>query len=126
MKKTWIIGFTLLIGLMISGCNKAEANDSPTSVVKQCYDALAKGDEKTFHDLWDDFKTSSVLFEVMSKRDTVQILKTAKFEEIINGDEAIVKVTFKYDKSSYREDMSLTDDVDLVKINGKWKIHYIK
>ena len=123
MKKTWIIGFILIIGLVVVGYNKAEANDSPTSVVKQLYDAFIKGDEKTFSELWVNPEVALFLYGMATwsddnadkeRKDLAEILRTAKFEETVNGDKAIVKIIKKNGS---------TDKFDLMKIDGKWKIY---
>ena len=115
MKKILIIGFTLLIGLMISGCNKAEANDSPTSVAKQFCETILKGDAKACSELWVESTEGFVRCSVAPK-EYANPERIAKFEETINGDNAIVTITYN-DNSTF--------DIDLKKVNGKWKI-YIK
>ena len=121
MKKNWIIGFIIIIGLLIVGYNKAGAEDSPILVVKQCYNAIVKGDATTFNELWANSKKALLIFSMTSKEETTQAaedLKTAKLEETINGDKATVKVINKNSSINI-----IIPDINLMKVDGKWKVY---
>ena len=113
---SWIVGFILIIGLVIIGCNKTEADDSPSSVMKQCLESILKGDAKTVSELWVEPEPALRVFATITdldKADAAEILKTGRFEETIKGNKAVVKAIYK-DGS--------TSEMDFVKVNRKWKI----
>ena len=118
-RNSWIIGFILIIGLVVVGYNKAGAqtNDSPIAVVKQYFNAIVKKDAKTLHKLCINSEFASSIIPETDKMEIEKIkesLKTAKFEETINENEAIVEIIEKDGRAS---------EVKLLKVDGKWKIN---
>jgi ketosteroid isomerase-like protein len=108
----------LIIGLMITGCS---SSGKPSSVVKKFYTAIEKGDTAAFNELMTpDSAQMMIMFAEKAKgmldekADSGSITNAiSKMEETINGDTATVKTIFK-DGS--------TENLDLVKVDGKWKI----
>jgi ketosteroid isomerase-like protein len=106
------ISFLLIIGLTVLGCGGS--GGSPSSVVKRLYTAFEKGDTKAVNELMEpEAAAMMVMFIEMAKEQAAQTGSITKTEETIDGDTAVVKATFK-DGS--------TDDYDLVKVGGKWKV----
>ena len=93
-----IIIFLFVVGIIGMGCR---VPGNPTSVVKTLHAAYEKG---LLHSL------APEATEMMYKKAKGMIAKT---EEAINGDNAIVKVTYKNGGSSY---------FYLEKIRGKWNV----
>ena len=114
MKKSWLIGFIIVIGLIVGGCNKPVVNDSPATVVKKYYDAILKGDSKTYSELHTDPEDILRLHKNESmqyKKEREEMYgKIERYEEIINGDEATVNV------------IGIPNREKLIKVDGKWKI----
>jgi len=140
MKKIFLISLMLIIGLNV--IVHSQAGVTPSSVVKQFYTAVEKGDSQTISKLFISSKQLqqdivSAMFadksdevSAMQKLAEIQIdmlmggqgLKeelTAKgglvsTKETINGNKAIVKATHN-DSSTWT--------FNLVKVDGKWKIN---
>jgi hypothetical protein len=95
---------------------KKNSKDSgkAAAVVKQYYAALAKGDAKTIGKVM-TAKGAQNLTPFMAKaKDHVAALgKITKIEEDIDGDSGVVNVTFSN---------GATEEIDVMKVNGKWKI----
>jgi hypothetical protein len=106
------IGFILIIGLTVFGC--AKGGGSPSSVSKQFYTALEKGDTKAVNELMTPESAEMMAMFMEKAKGTIASKGgVTKTEETINGDTAVVKTTFK-DGS--------TEELNLVKVDGKWKI----
>lgn len=120
MKKTFsligLISLILIIGLAIVGCSKG--GGSPSNVAKQLYAAIEKGDAKTIGELMTpEAAQMMVMFLEKAKGMITAKGGITKTEETINGDKAVVKTTFK-DGS--------TEELNFVKIDGKWKANIEK
>lgn len=119
MKKTFsltvLISLVLIIGLAVVGCGKG---GSPSSVTRQLYAAIEKGDAKTIGELMTP-EAAQMLVMFLEKAKGMVIAKggITKTEETINGDNAVVTTTFKD---------GTTEELDLVKIDGKWKVNMEK
>ena len=108
-----VVSFALIIGFTVLGCG---GGGSPTSVFKKYHAASLKGDMKAVTELMEPSAAALV-----SSMATGEDLKKAaeesgaidKIEETIDGDTATLKVTFKNGK---------TDTVNMVKLDGKWKV----
>jgi len=117
MKKVQVVmlAFLLAFGSMFVGCG----SDSPSDVVKQFYSAVKKQDEKKMRQLGTD-KTVDLLIAFMQDESLKKQLagrgETTVLEETINGDKAIVKVTYQENGKEKKE------DVHLVKVDGEWKV----
>ena len=107
-------------------CAKNNDDSSPSSVVKQFYEAVEKGDEKTINELVvcfgkilsTDKWLSSMWIEGNLKEQQETYTKgegIIKLEEIIDENDAIVKIIWK--NNGWQEQR-------LKKINGKWKIRW--
>jgi hypothetical protein len=106
-----LVGLMLIAGLAVIGCSK---DSSPSAVVTQFLTALEKGDSAAVG----EFMTpeSAQLVAMFGEKGQQAIAATGgvtSTEETIDGDTAVVKATFK-DGSS--------EEFDLVKIDGKWKV----
>ena len=113
-KHLFSIGFLLVFVLMTLSCNKNGSN--PSSIVKQYFFAIDKIDEKTIYELVTP-DLAQRMVDYMNIEDTKELLNDLggikSIEEKIFGNFATVRIIFKDD---------LTDEIDLIKINGKWKI----
>ena len=115
MKKTLfligVVSFALIIGFTVLGCG---GGGSPSSVVKQLFTAIEKGDAKNLNELMTPESAAMMgMFMEKAKGSMTEKGGITKTEETINGDTAVVKATFK-DGS--------TDELKLVKVDGKWKV----
>jgi len=111
-----LIGIMLVIGLAIIGCGGG--GSSPSTVVKRLYTAIEKGDTKAYNELMTPEAASMmIMFGEKAKGQVEKTGKIVKTEEEIDGDTATVKVTF--------EDGN-TEDFELVKKDGKWKVNFDK
>jgi len=118
MKKTMffigLISLILITGLVVSSCG----GGSPTSVVKQLHTAIEKGDSKKIGELMtSDAAQLMIMYGDKAKGLIVSKGKITKTEEEINGDDATVTVTYANGE---------TEDYDLVKKDGKWKVELSK
>ncbi|MDR3276049.1 MAG: DUF4878 domain-containing protein [Treponema sp.] len=112
-KKGFWLGIPVMVlvfGLMLA-CSGAS---SPSDAVKQFYAACEKGDANAAAELmtadaapWASMFMSQLAGQIA---ETGGIVETS---EVINGETAVVTITLK-DGS--------TNDFDLVKVDGKWKI----
>jgi hypothetical protein len=104
------ISLTLVMGLSVIGCG----GSSPSKVVRQFYAALEKGDAKAIGELSTP-ETAELLIPFLEKAKGMAAAYggITNTEETINGDTATVSVTYKNGS---------TENYDLVKVNGKWKV----
>jgi hypothetical protein len=109
-----LLGLTsliLLIGFAFASCG---GGASPTSVVKQLHTAIEKEDAKQINELMTP--GAAALINGMlekAKGSVTEKGKIKKTEETIDGDKAVVKVTY---------DDGQEASFDLVKVDGKWKV----
>jgi len=105
-----IVSIVLITGMIFISC----AGGSPSSVVKQLHTAIEKGDTKAISELATSDAAQMLLLIGEKAKGMISekggIIKT---EETISGDTAVVKVTYKDGE---------TEDFDLIKENGKWKV----
>jgi hypothetical protein len=106
-----IIAMVAIIGLTMIACGGGE---SPSSVARKAIAAVEKGDEKGINATM-TAETAALVIPMLEKAKGQMAGKKgiAGTEEKIDGDTAVVKVTFN-DGS--------TDDFKLVKDGGKWKV----
>jgi len=115
MKKTifsiGLISLALIIGTVLIGCG---GGGSPTNVVKSLHTAIEKGDSKAIGQLMTpDAAQMMVMMGEKAKGMLASYGGIAKTEESIDGDTAVVNVTYKNGETS---------DYELEKIDGKWKV----
>ena len=106
-----LISLLLIIGIVAIGCS---GGDSPTSVVKKLHTAIEKGDAKAIGQLMTP--EGAQMMTMMGEKTKGMMAAyggIAKTQETINGNNAVVKVTYKNGETS---------DYELVKIDGKWKV----
>jgi hypothetical protein len=106
-----LISFLLIMGIVVMGCS---GGGSPTSVVKKLHTAIEKGDSKAIGQLMTP--EAAQMMVAMGDKAKGMISSyggISKMEETINGDDAVVKVTYKNGETS---------NYELVKIDGKWKV----
>lgn len=114
MKKLSLLGLisaALVIGFVFINCG---GGSSPSIVVRQLYTAFEKGDTQKINELMTP--ESAQMMSMFAEKIRGQVTSSGgivKTEHKINGDTAVVTATFK-DGS--------TEDYDLVKIDGKWKV----
>lgn len=114
MKKDFpLIGLVtlfLLAGIVVIGCS----GDTPAKVVKKLHVAIEKEDAKAIGQLMTPEGAQIIIMTAeKSKGAIIAYGGIEKAEEIINGNNAVVKVVYKNGE---------TNDFDLVKIDGKWKV----
>jgi len=106
-----LISLLLIMGIVVIGCS---GGGSPTSVVKKLHTAMEKGDSKAIGQLMTP--EAAQMIAMMGEK-VKGMMATyggiAKTEETIDGNNAVVKVTYKNGETS---------DYQLVKIDGKWKV----
>jgi hypothetical protein len=105
-----IISFILIIGFLVYGCS---AVGSPTNVIRKLHTAVEKGDANTITELVTS-DTSGLILKMLQdlQRSYAATGGIARTQETINGNNAVVIVTYKNGD---------TDQYDLVRIDGKWK-----
>ena len=118
MKKKYFlirfIGIVLFYGFAVLSCNKIGNN--PKSIIRQYLTAIDNIDEKTIIDLLSPNYSKNII-EFIDIEGAKKIINDLgginNIEENIIGNFAIVKITFEN---------NLKDEIDLIKIDGKWKI----
>jgi ketosteroid isomerase-like protein len=111
MKKLYfILGLAILVALVAS----CAGGNSPSSVVQKFFTALEKNDTKALEAVATT-ETVQLIAMVGEKAGTMATEngKIKSMTETIDGDTAVVVVTF---------DNGETSDIDLVKVDGKWKV----
>lgn len=109
MRKT-IIFISLILAAFFTGCFES----SPKTAVEKFYKAAEKNDTNAMAEV---ATQETMLFMGMfgsKAQGMIAANKIKTLTEKIDGDKAVVTATF--------EDGS-TDNIDLKKINGKWKVH---
>jgi len=100
----------MLASLVSVGCG----TNSPSSVAKQFFVVIEKGDVGSYNKVMtpETAQTMAIYGEKFKQSFVVKGgIKSMK--ETINGDKAIVEVTFKDGSKG---------NLDLVKVDGKWKV----
>ena len=120
MKKICVVAFVLIIGLVFVNCAKTEINNSPSAVIEQYYNALLKEDAKAYCELHvdpnDALKWFNLAMSANTKKDRERLFgQIERYEETIDGDKATVRPIHKEDHLSGGQ-------IQLKKVNGKWKI----
>jgi hypothetical protein len=118
MKKLFLmrlIIFMLIMGITFISCG---AGKSPSNVVRQFHTAMEKNNQDALNEVLtlETIQTFSMFYEKVrgSLTENGKIKRTA---ETIDGDTAVVIVTYENGE---------TDTFNLVKRDGKWKIHQTK
>jgi hypothetical protein len=111
MKYLGIIALVAVIAFAMASCG---GGGSPSSVVRQFHTAVEKGDTKALE------KTATAetaalmaMFGEKAKEGVTENGKIKSTSEKISGDTAVVTVTYTNGE---------TTDIDLVKVDGKWKV----
>jgi hypothetical protein len=112
MKKLLILSALVsLVCFMFVGCGA----ESPTSVTKKFFAAVEKGDQKALEACaTPETVTFIAMFGEKASNSVKENGKITETSETIDGDTAMVKVTFENGETS---------DVNLIKIDKKWKVH---
>jgi ketosteroid isomerase-like protein len=104
------VGLVLIVGFTVLNCG----GGSPSSVVRKLYTAFEKGDTKAINELMTpESAAMMIMFLEKIKGSVTEKGGIEKTEEKIDGNKAVVKTTYK-DGS--------TDELNLVKVDGKWKV----
>jgi hypothetical protein len=110
MKRVLIIGMVCMAALL-SCASKAS---SPSGAAKKFYEAAVKGDVKAMEQTaTPETVQMMVAFGEMAKEGLAEYGKITGATETIDGDTAVVTLTFENGE---------TDDMDLIKVDGKWKV----
>jgi major membrane immunogen (membrane-anchored lipoprotein) len=109
MKK--ILGIMLIIAFAVTACG---GTDRPAKVVRNLYKAIEEKDANKINEVMTEEAAPRMLMYAEKAQGSIERQgKIVKTEEKINGDKAVVTVTF--------ED-GTTGEYDLVKVDGRWKI----
>lgn len=105
-----IISLLLIIGMVFIGC---ESGGSPSGVIRSLHSAIEKGNKEEIVKLM-TAESSALVLKMLPElqKSYAESGGIAKVEHTINGNTAVVKVTYKNGG---------TDDYDLIKENEKWK-----
>ena len=109
--KRMVILAGLLCVVFIAGCG---GGGGPSSAAKKFYSAVEKGDTKAMEGV----ATADVMAVMewalaMASEQITEKGKITKTTEKIDGDKAVVTLTFSNGE---------TEDLDMVKEDGKWKV----
>lgn len=108
--KKGIFAFCLVLVVLLAGCSAA---NTPSAVVREYYKALEKNDPKALAKVTTEKSAKNLAQFATKARDHVVALGMIKtVTEEINGDTAVVTVTFETD----------TEEIDVIKVDGKWKV----
>jgi hypothetical protein len=106
-----MIGFMLIIGFAVISCEK---KGSPSSVIKQFYAAIEKGNTEEIKRLMAPGEGEVMLMFAEKAKGMVTARGGIKnIEETIDGDKAVVNTTFKDDT---------VEDLNLINVDGEWRI----
>jgi hypothetical protein len=106
-----MISLTLIIGLAAISCEK---KGSPSSVIRQFYTAVEKGNADEIKRLMAPGEGEVMLmFAEKAKGMITSRGGIRNVEETINGDKAVVKTNFKDDS---------TEELHLINVDGEWKV----
>jgi hypothetical protein len=103
------IGIVLAFIVLLAGCS----GGSPESVTKDFIKATEKNDLKAMSEVATErtVKLMSLFGDRFRARLAEEKIKTMK--ETINGDAALVNIIYESGED---------DDIDLIKVDGKWKV----
>jgi len=115
-KKLFIIGLICFLGVMLISCGPGK--NSPSGVVRQFHTAIEKNDQDALSNLLtlETIQTYSLFYDKI-KGSLAENGKITKTDETITGDKAVVVVTYEFGEK---------DTFNLVKRDGKWRIHQTK
>ena len=108
-----VVFFALIICVaFIASCGSS--SDSPSSVARKFFNAVEKGDSKAMAEVATaETVQLMAMFGEKAKGMATENGKIKSTTEQIDGDTAIVTITFENDE---------TEDLTLKKIDGKWKV----
>ena len=110
MRSMGIIALTAVIVFTMASCG----GSSPSSVARNFYTAVEKGDTKAIEqNSTPETAQLMALFGEKAKEGLTENAKIKSTSEKIDGDTAVVTLTF---------DNGETQELDLIKVNGKWKV----
>jgi hypothetical protein len=117
-KNLYLLGLISVILIIVTTLLSCGTAKSPSSVVRQFYKAMEKDDRNALNDVLtpETLQILSAMYEKI-KENLFENGKIAKTEETIDGDTAAVIVTYENGE---------TASYDLIKQDGKWKIHLSK
>jgi uncharacterized lipoprotein NlpE involved in copper resistance len=111
-KMAFVVMAALVLALVITACGGGAA--SPSTVVKNFYAAAGKGDAKKLAEYCTP--ETGALLSALGEKLTEASTSNGKITgttETIDGDTAQVEITFENGE---------TQDLDLVKVDGKWLV----
>jgi len=108
----------MIAALLVFGMVSCSGGGSPTATAKAFYAAVEKGDNKAIEKVTTSQTASLMaLFGGMMREELKKYGKITGATQEIDGDKATVTLTFENGE---------TDDVDLIKEDGKWKVNISK
>lgn len=122
MKKLIVIVFAMVAVLGMTSCKSS----SPSNVVKDYYKALQAGDFKkamTYTDLATDEDIQKQIEKYQSFNIKIQDFEILSETIAEDGNSAVVEVKQTMTSAFNEEPKEDTKKLELVKVDGKWKIH---
>jgi hypothetical protein len=102
--------FGLVLIVLLAGCSAA---NSPSAVVRKYYEALEKNDIKALAKVTTPESLQNISqFGTKAQNHVIALGKILTITEEIDGDAAVVTVTFENDEES----------IEVKKVDGKWKV----
>ena len=115
LKMIGISALVAVIGLTMAACGGSSGGGSgPSAAVQKFFDAAQKNDTKAMEQVaTEETIALMAMFGEKTQGSLSEYGKITTMEETIDGDTATVKTTFGNGE---------TDDIKLVKVDGKWKV----
>jgi hypothetical protein len=108
--KKMIFAVWVVLVVFLTGCSAA---NSPAAVVREYYRALEKNDTKALAKVTTPESAKNLAQFATKAHDHVVALGAIKtVTEEIDGDTAVVTVTFEDDE----------EEIDVIRVDGKWKV----
>jgi uncharacterized lipoprotein len=108
--KTRVFFFGLTVLILLAGCSAA---NSPSAVVREYYRAIEKNDTKALAKVTTPKTAENLsLFGTKAQEHVAALGVIKAMTEEIDGDTAIVTVTFENDE----------ENINVIKVGGKWKV----
>jgi hypothetical protein len=112
--KRWMMLMGIVCLVFITGCG----NNSPSAAARKFYTAIGKNDSKAMAEVaTPETVQIMAMFGEKAAGMAAENGKITNAAEEIDGDTAVVTLTFANGE---------TEDLDLIKVNGKWKVSVSK
>lgn len=130
MKKLFtaaLIALTAAVLIAVTGCGGGGSSASPKEVAEQYMRASVNLDVDAAYDLLSEADRQNLTKEQMEEE--AAMMESLDFdyqigEETVSGDTATVEVTLVVTDKESGETQEITEELNLVKENGAWKISF--